>query len=76
MAPSLSSLRVALGVFLVTCALEVLQLWHPPFLQPVRSSFIGQAILGDTFDWSDFPYYALGAFAGYFVIERVRSRRS
>ena len=76
MAPSVSGLLASITVLLVTSLLEVPQLWHPPFLQPVRSTFIGQAILGDTFDWSDFSYYALGASAGYFVVAGVRSRRS
>ena len=73
-APTLSSRSAATGVFLVICALEILQLWHPPFLQPVRSTFIGQAILGDTFDWSDFPYYTVGALTGYLLVKRVQSR--
>ena len=73
-APSVSGLLVSTTVLLVTCLLEVLQLWHPPLLQPVRSTFIGQAILGDTFDWSDFPYYAAGALAGYLLVKRVQSK--
>lgn len=56
---------VALGVLLVTCALEVLQLWHPAWLAPVRASFIGHALLGNTFAWLDFPHYVAGALLGY-----------
>ena len=73
-APTLSSRSAATGVFLVTCALEILQLWHPALLQRIRSTFVGQAILGDTFDWSDFPYYAAGALTGYLLVKRVQSK--
>lgn len=57
--------RIALGVFVVTCALETLQLWHPRFLQAIRGTFVGGAILGTTFKWDDFPYYALGSVLGW-----------
>lgn len=57
---------VALGVLVVTCCLEFLQLWHPPFLTFLRSYFIGAAILGTTFVWSDFLYYFLGCGIGWF----------
>src|SRR5690349_16948591 len=56
---------IALAVLIATCGLEFLQLWHPPFLQAARANLIGRLILGDTFVWSDFPYYFLGSAAGY-----------
>jgi hypothetical protein len=65
LAPGLSRPRVALGVALVTGALEFAQLWHPPLLERIRGTFLGHALLGSTFAWSDFPYYAAGALAGY-----------
>ena len=34
--------RIAVGVLLVTCVLEFLQLWHPPWLQAIRSTSLGQ----------------------------------
>lgn len=71
-APRASSAAVALWVFLATCMIELLQLWHPPLLEAIRSTFVGRTVLGDTFSWADFPYYALGAFAGYGLIESVR----
>src|SRR5215831_12893901 len=63
--PRLSPARVALAVAVATCALEFTQLWHPPFLEPIRATFLGHALIGSTFAWSDFPYYAAGALAGY-----------
>jgi hypothetical protein len=57
--------KIAVGVFLITSILEILQLWHPWFLQQVRSTFLGGALLGTTFVWWDFPYYVLGCFVGW-----------
>jgi hypothetical protein len=50
-----------LWVLAITCALEVLQLWHPPFLQAIRSTFAGRALIGTTFVWWDFIYYIVAA---------------
>ena len=63
--PWLSRRSVSLGVVLVTCALEFAQLWHPPLLERIRSTFLGHAVLGATFAWSDFPYYVAGGLAAY-----------
>jgi hypothetical protein len=41
--------------------LELLQLWHPPLLEVVRSTFLGHALIGSGFQWSDLPHYAAGA---------------
>ena len=66
--------RIAAGVLAVTCALEFLQLWHPPFLEMLRAKFIGRTILGSFFDWSDFPYYFVGSALGYLWL-RLMPRR-
>ena len=63
--------RIAVGVFVVTCAVETLQLWHPPFLQAARATFVGGAILGTTFKWPDFPYYLLGSAMGWLWLRRL-----
>lgn len=57
--------RIPLGVFIATCTLEFLQLWHPPFLENLRSPLLGRLILGTTFAWSDFIYYVLGSLLGW-----------
>ncbi len=57
--------KIALTVFLITCSLEFLQLWHPPFLELVRSIFIGRTIIGTSFVWSDFSYYLFGSLTGW-----------
>ncbi|NJD20447.1 MAG: DUF2809 domain-containing protein, partial [Gemmatimonadetes bacterium] len=72
--PGLSERRVAGAVLAVTCVLEFLQLWHPPFLEAARRPFLGQALLGSHFSWSDFPYYVAGAWAAAAVVRLSSSR--
>lgn len=52
---------LAVGVFLVTGALEWLQLSRHPVLEWIRSFFLGRALIGDGFDPWDFLYYGIGS---------------
>jgi hypothetical protein len=63
--------RIPILVLVVTCALEVLQLWHPWFLEKVRSTFLGKALIGTTFVWWDFPHYFLGSLIGWVWLKRI-----
>lgn len=58
--------KITLVVFVITCCVEVSQLWHPWFLQQIRSTFLGNALLGNTFTWWDFPHYLLGCLICWF----------
>jgi hypothetical protein len=69
--PRVRAARIAAGVLIVTCILEFLQLWHPPFLEYLRSFFVARTILGSYFDWSDFPYYFLGSAIGWFWLRLI-----
>jgi len=69
--PSLSPWRVAGWVLAVTSALELAQLWHPPFLEAVRDTFVGRALIGTTFAWWDFPHYAVGCVIGALLVRRL-----
>jgi hypothetical protein len=60
--------KISLSVLAITCALETLQLWHPPFLQHIRSTFVGKGLIGTTFVWWDFPHYILGSLFGWLWI--------
>jgi hypothetical protein len=60
-----ASRRIPWFIFIVTCVLEFLQLWHPPLLEAIRATFIGRTLIGTTFDWWDFPPYAIGSFLGW-----------
>jgi len=55
-------------VFIITSILEFLQLWHPTFLEVIRSSFLGSALIGTTFVWWDFPHYVLGCLIGWIAL--------
>ena len=57
--------KAALIVLICTCILEFLQLWHPPFLEAIRSTFLGGALLGNSFVWSDLLYYLLGSLISF-----------
>lgn len=59
---------IAVGVCLATCAGEFLQLWQPPWLGAVRSTFLGGALLGNSFSWWDLPAYPVGCLAGWFLL--------
>ena len=72
LAPNSSPRFVALWVFGITSALELLQLWHPAFLENIRSNFFGHALIGSTFSGWDFVYYGLAALAAPALARRVR----
>jgi hypothetical protein len=57
--------KIPAWVFIITCVLEIMQLWNPFILDAVRSSFIGRALIGTTFAWWDFAHYAIGCFLGW-----------
>ncbi len=63
--PQISPTKASVGVCIATCLLEFLQLWQPSFLQAIRATLIGRLVLGNTFQWSDFPYYFIGSFFGW-----------
>ena len=67
--------RIALAVFVTTCGLEFLQLYHPPLLETIRSNFFGRALIGDGFDRRDFVYYVIGSAIGWAVCRATSSWR-
>ena len=65
---------VAFWVFIVTSALEFMQLWKPPFLQAIRSTLIGRLLLGTTFVWGDFLYYLIGCVLGWLILRSLKAK--
>ena len=65
-------IKIAFWVFVITCMLEFLQLWHPSFLEFFRNNFVGRTILGNSFNWMDFPYYFAGSLAGYLILISIK----
>jgi len=70
--PKANPIKIALWVFSITCTLEFLQLWHPPFLEFLRGNFIVRTILGNSFNWGDFPYYFVGSLVGYYILVLIK----
>ena len=71
-APKLQPGNISFGVLFFTCVLEFMQLWHPPFLQALRSTFVGATILGTSFVASDFIYYIVGAIIGWLFLLAIK----
>ena len=67
---------IPIYVFTITSILEFLQLWHPPFLEIIRSSFLGSALIGTTFAWWDFPHYVLGCLLGWIWVRLLLHREN
>ena len=63
---------VAAWVFLATALVETAQLWHPPWLERVRETFLGHALLGSTFHPFDFAAYAGGCAAALGLVFLLR----
>lgn len=66
--------KITTIVLTSTCLLEFLQLWHPLFLEMLRSHFIGATVLGTSFVWSDFPYYFFGSGLGWLWLRGIENR--
>jgi hypothetical protein len=67
---------ISTSVFIITCFLEALQLWHPEFLEIIRSHFIGRTVLGNSFNLYDFIYYFIGSGIGYLILTRLQKLRN
>ena len=74
--PQFSPWVIGVVVLVITSLLEFLQLWHPPLLQAIRSTFLGHALIGSSFSWSDFPYYGAGALAAVGIARICGNPRS
>ncbi|MBD3883600.1 DUF2809 domain-containing protein [Phormidium tenue FACHB-886] len=72
--PSVLPSRAAIAVCLATCAIEFLQLWQPPWLQALRATLPGRLVLGNSFNWLDFPVYLVGSIAGWAWAVWLRQR--
>ncbi|MBD2136724.1 DUF2809 domain-containing protein [Anabaena sp. FACHB-1237] len=63
--------QVPIWVFVITCLVEFLQLWHTPFLNFIRSYWWGKMLLGSVFTWADFPYYMMGSTLGWLWLKML-----
>ncbi|OPX24613.1 MAG: hypothetical protein B1H05_04835 [Candidatus Cloacimonas sp. 4484_140] len=63
---------IATAVFLITCVLEFTQLWKPEFLEILRENFLVRTVIGNSFTWSDFPYYVIGSLIGFVIMIMIK----
>jgi len=64
--------KIVIWVFLITCLLEILQLWHPPFMEAIRSTFIGVTLIGNSFSWLDMVHYVIGSLVSLGLLKILR----
>jgi len=69
--PKVKPYKIALWVLIITSILEFVQLLNNELLAIIRSNFIGQTIIGNSFSWADFPYYILGSGIGWLIIRLI-----
>lgn len=62
--PAWQTLRIAAATLLLSCAVEVSQLYHAPWIDSLRNTRIGGLVLGFGFLWSDVACYAVGTAIG------------
>ena len=67
--PDKPRLKLVLVVFIITCLLEFTQLYSFAVLDAIRSTFVGRAMIGTSFSWSDFPWYLIGALLAYSMLQ-------
>lgn len=70
------SWKIAAIVFVITVLFEILQLWHPVFLEIIRDNFIGKAMLGTSFSWLDIVHYFIGLIISFYLIRIFRKIES
>ena len=68
--------NIAISVLCCTSLLELLQLWHPPVLENIRSTFLGRTLIGTSFSTTDFLYYIIGCFLGYLWLKNISFKNS
>ena len=71
--PNLEPWKIACVVLVVTSGLEILQLVKHPVLDLIRQQFLGRALIGTSFAWSDFFYYFVGCALGLSGLLRLRN---
>lgn len=66
-----ATVTIPLWVFIVTSLIEVSQLFFDRVPVTLRETIIWKLLLGSTFVWWDFLYYAIGCFFGWLLLDRI-----
>lgn len=59
-APSMRKWTSAALTLAISFLVEIAQLYHAPWIDAIRATRLGAAILGSVFHWPDFPAYTAG----------------
>ena len=62
--PGASTLRLAVYALLISYVDEFTQLYQAPWINEIRSSYVGHLVLGSTFSWYDMAAYTVGVAFG------------
>ena len=73
--PESAASRIVVAVLGATCVVEGLQLWHPLWLESVRSTSLGSILLGSSFDVLDIMHYSLAAGIGLLALRWLDGSR-
>ncbi len=65
------ALKIAIGVFLFACGVEVLQLFEMVKLLGLEGNRVASVILGSTFDWLDLLAYFLGTIVALLIDKKL-----
>ncbi len=68
----INTVKIVISVVIVTCLLELVQLVEAPVLEMIRSDYIGRALIGSSFSWSDFIFYIIGGVLSYLIILLIK----
>ena len=70
--PRLTTARLATVALAVSTVVEFTQLYHAPWIEAVRATWLGGIALGHGFHATDLVWYALGTFLGIGLDRLVR----
>jgi hypothetical protein len=74
--PRASTLTLATFALCVSYLVEILQLYHAPWLDSIRGTTLGHLVLGSGFSWLDLVAYAIGVACGALVDLLIARRRA
>jgi len=74
--PQTSGWKIVGIVLLITVILEFLQLVHPTFLEVIRDTYIGKALIGTNFNPIDCIFYFLGGGIGILWIYGIKKQKN
>lgn len=70
--PGRRATPVLIGLFLVFCAIELICWQFPGLVEGVSITLAGHTLIGENFSLHKIPYYGVGAFIGYFILQACR----